>query len=340
MIPVPRIHTTGSAGPPNLQDQWRAIILFGRNVASYKFALAQSLLELRPQGGSLVSVEALAKPFALNVCKHLKIEDKQSTSASSSFLDGCRKFNRGELSEDQLVSLAAAKGFANVVDAFHVVGGGETPQRFFLDERSSHGGLRITDDFSVMIERNVLADMPKEVEARWRLVETAWRLRLGRSMLVTHDTDSGSILMLDRNKRRTTVTSSRDALNGYQQGRCFYCSAEISLTDQMLLADVDHFFPHVLKTTAIGSVVDGVWNLVLACKRCNRGTGGKMDRLPSEALLQRLHGRNEFLIGSHHPLRETLIMQTGADEPARRQYLRDTYALALGHLIHRWVPRH
>jgi len=340
MIPVPHIHTSGSAGTPSLQDQWRAIILFGRNVASYKFALAQSLLELRPYGGSLVAMEDLAKPFALNVCRHLQMEDKQSTSASSAFLDGCRKFNRGECTEEQLIALSAAKGFANVVDAFHVVGGGETPQRFFVDERSSHGGLRITDDFNLMIESNPRADMPKEVEARWRLVETAWRLRVGRSMLATHDTASGSILMVDRNLRRTAVTSSRDALNGYQQGRCFYCSAQISLTDESLLADVDHFFPHILKGTAMGLVVDGVWNLVLACKNCNRGAGGKMHRLPSESLLQRLHARNEFLIGSHHPLRETLMMQTGADEPARRHYLRDTYAFALGHLIHRWEPRH
>ena len=28
-------------------------------------------------------------------------------------------------------------------------------------------------------------------------------------------------------------------------------------------------------------------------------------------MLERLHTRNEFLIGSHHPLRETLMKQTG-----------------------------
>jgi len=30
-------------------DQWRAIVLYGRNVASYKFALAESLLALGAQ---------------------------------------------------------------------------------------------------------------------------------------------------------------------------------------------------------------------------------------------------------------------------------------------------
>ena len=35
---------------PTLENYWRSIILFGRNVASYKFALGKSLLELSQQG--------------------------------------------------------------------------------------------------------------------------------------------------------------------------------------------------------------------------------------------------------------------------------------------------
>jgi hypothetical protein len=34
---------------PTLENFWRSIILFGRNVASYKFALGKSLLELGTQ---------------------------------------------------------------------------------------------------------------------------------------------------------------------------------------------------------------------------------------------------------------------------------------------------
>ena len=37
-------------------DYWRAVILFGRNVASYKFALAKSLLDLKPQSGQLLKM--------------------------------------------------------------------------------------------------------------------------------------------------------------------------------------------------------------------------------------------------------------------------------------------
>ena len=32
---------------PSLESQWRAIILFGKNSATYKFAFAKSLLKLK-----------------------------------------------------------------------------------------------------------------------------------------------------------------------------------------------------------------------------------------------------------------------------------------------------
>ena len=118
------------------EDYWRAIILFGRNVASYKFALARSLLESGSVAGELVKLEDLALPFAMQICEHLKLEDKQATSSSSAFLDGCRKFNQGQLSEGDLAALTVARGFNNVIDAFHVVNRGDVPQRFFIDERT------------------------------------------------------------------------------------------------------------------------------------------------------------------------------------------------------------
>lgn len=338
MVPVPRIHARGGASTPTLIDQWRAITLFGRNVASYKFALEEALLALRPPGGSVVKLGDLAEPFAMAICRHLKVEDKQTTSRSSAFLDACRQFNAGQIDRSKLVAITEARGFSNVIDAFHVVGGADVPDRFFHDERGTTGGVRITDEFSRLLEAAGGRDIGTENEARWRLVETAWRLEVGSSMLATYEAGTGALLLPDRLRRRTSVTSSRAALNGYQQGRCFYCSAQISTLDPATLADVDHFFPHTLKRTEIGLAVDGVWNLVLACRGCNRGSGGKSDRVPAEYLLERLHARNEFLIGSHHPLRETLIMQTGRTEAARRTFLRDFDGHAVRHLVHRWRP--
>ena len=77
----------------------------------------------------------------------------------------------------------------------------------------------------------------------------------------------------------------------------------------------------------------------IACQSCNRGVAGKFDRVPTERLLRRLHMRNEYLISSIHPLRETLMAQTGGDEGRRRGSLRDMHAKARATLIHLWEPR-
>jgi hypothetical protein len=102
--------------------------------------------------------------------------------------------------------------------------------------------------------------------------------------------------------------------------------------------DVDHFFPHRLKQQHLGVNLDGIWNLVLACYSCNRGTKGKFDRIPSLKLLKRLHNRNEFYIGSHHPLRETLISQTGLTTSARASYLNSIYAKVQLNPEFAWEP--
>ena len=324
---------------PNLETYWRSIVLFGRNVASYKFALAKSLLEIGGAEKELIRLEDLAEPFSRNVCEHLKLSPKQSTSPSSKFLNACRAYNSGDLSKSDLIGQTTQLGFANVIDAFHIVNQGEIPKRFFLDERRQSAGIRLTDDFFRMSDENQVLGFGQEVEARWRLVETAWELGLSRNLAgIEHDSEL-SQFFTGRAGRRVTVTSSRSALNGYQKGCCFYCFDRISILEgDARLADVDHFFPHVLKPEMPDARLDGIWNLVLACKDCNRGHDGKFARLPDTGLVKRLNTRNEFLIGSHHPLRETLMNQTGSTEGERKSFLQKQYNRGREFLIHTWQP--
>jgi hypothetical protein len=310
---------------PSLDNYWRAIILFGRNVASYKFALGKTLLEAAQRGKTFLPLTDLALPFAHHIAEHLKLADKQATFRSSQYLDSCRKFNRGELSEQALADVTIRRGFDDVIDAFHVVGKGELGARFYTDERATPGkGIRLTDEVFRLTELDQYRNLPFEVEARWRLVETAWELRLPASALVVAFDSGPPCLMVESSPtRRRPITSCRDALNGYQKGKCFYCFRDISVVEGADdLADVDHLFPHVLKARLPGSrlatLIDGVWNLVLACQRCNRGEGGKSDHPPHLDYLERLRKRNDFLIRSHHPLRETLMHQTGKTEQDRR----------------------
>jgi hypothetical protein len=328
---------------PTLENYWRSIILFGRNVASYKFALGKSLFELAQERQELVSLDQLAEPFARNVCQHLQLADKQATSNSSRFLDACRKFNANEIGQEELLDTTTKLGFNNVIDAFHVVHDGEIGVRFFTDERKgSEKGIRLTQDLFQLTEHFQYRNLPAEIEARWRLVETAWELKVPRHVLsVGYDSDSELLVVNDARLERRAITGCRDALNGYQKGKCFYCFGDISVEgSSMDLADVDHFFPHALKPHGLGGLLDGVWNLVLSCQSCNRGAKGKFAQLPELRFLERLHKRNNFFIGSHHPLRETLIQQTGGTEPARRQFLQSTYQVAKKLLIRNWKPEH
>ena len=83
---------------PTDKDFFRAVVLYGRNVASYKFALAESLIGIASEGKDYVRLQDLAVPFSEAICRHLKIQDKQNTNPSNSFLDKLRAFNRGEIS--------------------------------------------------------------------------------------------------------------------------------------------------------------------------------------------------------------------------------------------------
>ena len=63
-----------------MESQWRALILFGKNTATYKFAFAKSLLELVEKETTKITLKELAVPFSRNITEHLKKSDKQGSS--------------------------------------------------------------------------------------------------------------------------------------------------------------------------------------------------------------------------------------------------------------------
>lgn len=76
---------------------------------------------------------------------------------------------------------------------------------------------------------------------------------------------------------------------------------------------------------------------MLSCKQCNRGQHGKFAQVPSVTFLSRLYRRNEFLNSSHHPLRETIIAQTGKTKYDRANFLKIIDNFAINFLVHRWT---
>ncbi len=324
---------------PTFESYWRSIILFGRNVASYKFALAKSLLEIMPTGKTNISLEELAIPFSRNLCEHLSLSPKQTTSNSSQFLDTCKAFNLGEINHTQLIDTTVAKGFNNVIDAFHVVNRKTLPIKFYVKDYNSSGNKKIilTDEIFRLQEIPFFNNLIQEAESRWNLVETAWELGVSSNLLkVSYDDQDEFFYISDKNYRKD-VTSARAALNGYQKGKCFYCFDDINVDSGSInMCDVDHFFPYVLQSIIPNVNLDGVWNLVLSCARCNRGENGKFALVPKVEFLERLSRRNEFLISSHHPLKDTLIQQMGNTIEKRHNFLRKMDIFAINHLINRW----
>jgi len=311
----------------SVSQHWRSVVLFGLNVASYKFALAKSLLELGQAGREKVTLEELAVPFTRHVCEHIGRVDRQGTFEHSRFLDACRFRNAGRIGDDELWTAAATLGFNNVIDAFHTVSSTEIPTRFFIDERrTATRGIRLTDELLALAATGCMAaDLTGEAESRWRLVEEAWAARAaGHQVTVLYDAPRELLVPALLGKRRP-ITEARPALNGYQKGHCFFCFRPITLVagPDGGNADVDHFFPFVLNARGFPIDLDQVWNLELACVDCNRGRGSKAAILPHERYLERLHRRNEYLIWSKHPLRETLIAQTGITTIVRRDFLRE-----------------
>ena len=332
-----------SGGLTDPTEDFRQIVLYGRNVASYKFALAKVLVDLAQQQKTFVTLEELALPFASEICRHMKVIDRQGSFSHSRFLDACRFYNSGSIGVEELQSAATLLGFVNVIDAFHRVRESDVGTRFFIDERSSRGGIALTDDLFQTMTASSAYDLRSETEGRWNLVEEAWDAKSeNRQVIVLYDSPRELLVPAILGKRKS-IAEVRPALNGYQKGHCFYCFRQISLAPGKpdLYPDVDHFFPFTLMARGLPLNLNSPWNLVLSCQDCNRGGGGKFASLPNKRFVNRLHTRNEYLIGSHHPLRETLIDATGRDAASRRRFLEDvmgTSAPLLNNTVG-WTPR-
>ena len=233
---------------PSLESYWRSVILFGRNVASFKFALAESLIDLSKDGRSDVTLDELAVPFSAHLCDHLKNAPKQTTSTSSRFLEACKQFNENEISSDQLISTTVKLGFNNVIDAFHNVNSSEIPVRFYeKDYSNSQKRIILTDEVFRLQELPGSSNYLHETESRWNLVETAWDLGVSRNILDVRYDEEKRLFFVNSDFKRRNVTSARGALNGYQKGKCFYCFADIVVSEnETNTCDVDHFYPHTL----------------------------------------------------------------------------------------------
>ncbi len=156
---------------------------------------------------------------------------------------------------------------------------------------------------------------PIQDQSRW-----AWRSK-PTPMRLLGDPDEGE----------TDLRSAVDVLLAYQGGRCFYCSRVL----ERCAHSQDHAFPyadHVLSVFFLsvilrrefpfdadtdpmaflfkhphlrGAVPRGMWNLVVACRRC-RSRKGLSPAAPD--YFQSLVKRNMIYVGEYHPMRDSILL--------------------------------
>jgi len=333
----------------SLESNFRSVYLFGRNVATYKFAFAKALLELGKRDKSFVSLEELSPIFAKYMLEHIGNGKRQITSTSSKFINALELYNEQKISWEQLLQVTEKVGFNNVIDAFHNIPNGELDTVFYeksVQEKTL--GITLTDSIYMLNESEQRANLFNEIEGRWNLVESAWTER-NPKLEVKFDEKFEQFFFLKsitperylHSHERVNLTPVRMPLNGYQKGKCFYCYRTISIVSgQLNTCDVDHFIPLSIQyLSTVDMNLNGVWNLVLSCQKCNRGEhNGKFARVPHKSLLERLYKRNEYLIESNHPLKETIIMNTGKNNKLRAEFLKTTFNYASSIKGSGWLP--
>ena len=326
---------------PIIRD-WRLIVMKGKNTSSYKFALAQTLLEYENNSG-FIRLEDLSIPFANNIVANMEEFPKQTTNPSSTFLQACSDYKEGRISEDELYGITKREGFNYVLDAFHKVDGATTPTKFFVKETGKISGITIRDNLYELL-KNDAEKLVLENQARWTEVAFSWKHNIHPKMIrAIHDSETEKIELecLVKGARRINLAPTRIPLNSYQNDHCFYCRKKIDINaprGEELSTEVDHFLPLALSQSLSNYNLNGLWNLVLACNKCNLS---KRDLLPQKCLLEKLNIRNEIFATSKHSMLRTVAAYTGQTEPQRKRFLTSVYEEAKSNFNPNaiWMPK-
>jgi hypothetical protein len=293
----------------------RTIILFGRNVSTYKFALANTLLKLKPR--DIITYEELRDEFLKSILAHYEKNPHQYQSGKNNLT---KAFDSYKLDGDwdALMKVAERNIYNNVFDAFHNVGGSEIRKNKILFEHlPNEKKLILTENLNAILEKtDLIESLKEENESRWMIVEEAWKNKLSPNLLIFDQSNSQLISVSPL--ERTNLRSAVSVLLPYQHGRCFCCNKMINInsnSDDGSFPDVDHFLAHsYFKRQELTYInPDGIWNLVIACKECNRGGGGKFDSIPDTYYQQEIIKRNILLTEEHrHSLKNSILLSLNA----------------------------
>lgn len=293
---------------PDFSDKelWRMLTLYGLNTATYKIALGQCLCNFTEADKTNITMEMLAKEFF--DLYNARLENGMPQLSHETRLTVMEKvvarYKGGAIGYDEAINYVKNNAFGDVVPRFHNLDRTELDRRFY---EITDSGIVLTDSVFKVFEGPEKAELKQELGARWSLLESAFAMKREKAKLIN---DIKKFYLL-KGYERTDITYMKDMLNGYQEGRCFYCEEPLE-PDSI---HVDHVIPRAYLYH------DEPWNLVLSHGNCNEQ---KSDFLPSRYYIQKLVDRNERLIKSNHPLSQGIKDSLG-DTPAARK--RETFRI-------------
>ncbi len=308
----------------------RAILLFGKNTATYKFALCHSLMNLN--GDNLkteIKYEDLSEDFVRELHKHhVSCPNQFNRKEPTKLEKAMDSHSRDEINFKRLLEIAQKDIYNNVFRAFQNLGDGTLSKKHMLFENhQSDKKLIITDRLAEILSDSSLVELVKrENQARWRVVEEAWSAGLSTNLV--YDYEKQRFYRSDKKVNRVYLRSAVETLVPYQKGLCFFCSnlmTDIHGKEYELFPDVDHFFPLTLlsKEPILSVNPNGVWNLVIACNQCNRKE--KRANVPAEKFYNKLLLRNErFAIEHSHGLKFSILNSLGLSKASQ---IKDKMAL-------------
>lgn len=322
----------------------RTLMLFGRNTATYKFALCHALTK-QPAKNS-VSYDDLRDDFLKELLSHYRGNPHQFNSGENIITKSFDIYLAGSQDNsdwDKLIGVAEKSIYRYVFDAFQNVGSGTIANDHLLFEHDKKNKrLHLTDSLNSILESKVkIKEIEQENQARWRLVEEAWKAGLSPNLLVYDEEEE--VFYSESGFQRTNLRSAVDVLMPYQKGKCFYCKRPLNRlagTQEDSFPDVDHFLPFSM-AELLGEInPNGVWNLVIACASCNRGTNGKFDSPPDKCYFSKLMARNSLFVEEHkHSLKNSILLSLNSSSKAtvlqQMQRLFKPFEIFNG-----WRPRH
>ncbi len=309
---------------PTSKDFWRAIILYGSNMSTYKMGLGHLLINYANKNFQKIPLRDLSEDFLdlyQNRIQNGKPQSRRKiingTETGLTYVEQeSRKIQQDDKNKEKSVDAVLKNSLENMVlKKFHTLFKKQIPDPFYVVTDTN---LVLQDNLLNLFTDKQNLVMNTEVLSRWDLLEFGFEnTDDSESIEVSEDLE-----IIRKKNQRSQISKLRPVLNGYQRGKCFYCGEELDTT-----TDVDHVIPRV----AIKH--DEIWNLVLSHSECNKW---KLHHLPPKPFVVKLIQRNEIVLQSDLPLKEQLKKVLGNTPEQRKEKVWSQYKIGVDRKLTIW----